>query len=158
MTPKEEQHVHLEECIWSLNEAWRILKELRATTQKTALHAAAFRYALVAYTRPYTRSDCEHRKGRNAYLLPDPKLTPHEVALHEQILNLRHQVLAHSDLTIKQAAVYVGRCGDKPRTIIASNSLPAFPEIDAVISLIERTLDLLYAQRTQSEEEMAPSA
>ena len=158
MTPKEEQHVHLEECIWSLNEAWSILQALRATTDKTAIHAAAFRYALVAYARPYTRSDGEHKKGRDPYILQAPKLTPQDVALHGQILDLRRQVLAHSDLTVKQASVYVGRYAGHARTIIASNSLPSFPDIVSVISLIEHTLDLLYAQRTQSEEELAPTA
>lgn len=155
MTPKEEQHAHLEECIGSLNEAWTILQALRATTEKTAIHAAAFRYALVAYARPYTRSDGEHRKGRDPYILQAPNLTPQEVELHGQIINLRSQVLAHSDLTVKQASVYVGRYAGDASTIIVSNSLPSFPDIVSVISLIEHTLDLLYQQRTQSENDLA---
>ena len=151
MTPKEEQHVHLEECIRSLNEAWGVLQNIRTSKRKTPLHAAAFRYALVAYARPYTRSDGKHKKGREAYLFPTPQLTTEELALHKQILDLRHQVLAHSDLNIKQASVYVGHIAGQVKAIVASNSLPLFSGIDVVINLIERTLDSLYAQRAASE-------
>ncbi len=158
MTPQEEQYVHLEECIWSFNEAWRILNEVRAATTKTAIHAAAYRYALVAYARPYTRSDGEHKKGRNPYLLSPLPLTAEDDALHHQILNLRRQVLAHSDLTVKQAAVYPARFGGQASICVASNSIPTFPEIDAVIALIERTLDILYVQWTKDADELAPKA
>jgi hypothetical protein len=88
-------------------------------------------------------------------MLPAPKLPPEDLTLHRLILELRHQVLAHTDLTVKQARVYLGRPGERANVCIASNSVPAFPHIDAVIDLIERTLVLLYAQRTQSEENLA---
>ena len=158
MTPTQEHYVHFEECICSLNEAWRILQDLRATTDRTAVHVAAFRFALVAYARPYTRSDGEHRYGRNAYTLPVPKLSPEGLSLHQQILDLSRQVLAHSDLTVKQASVYVGRYGGQASACITSNCLPVFPEIDAVISLIERTLDSLYAERIQLKDALATKA
>ena len=147
MTPKVEQYVHLEECIRSLNEAWGILQDIQATTLRTAIHAAAYRYALVAYARPYTRS---YGKRRDPYVLPTPMLTPEDETLHKRILLLRKHVLAHSDLTVKQANVYVGRYGGRAHVCIASNSLPDFPAIDAVINLIERTLDLLNAQDRKS--------
>lgn len=156
MTPKVEQYVHLEECIRSLDEAWGILHDIQATTLRTAIQAAAYRYALVAYARPYTRSDGEHKKGRDPYVLPTPTLTPEDEILHQRILDLRKHVLAHSDINVKKANVYVGRYGGRAHVCIASNSLPDFPAIDAVINLIERTLDLLNAQRTQDEDELAP--
>jgi hypothetical protein len=157
MTPAEENFVHLDECIRNLNEAWYILQEIRAVTKGTAIHAAAFRYALIAYARPYTSSDGEHQKGRKAYKLSLPKLSTEEQKLHNQIIDLRHKVLAHSELIVKQAKVYAGRYGGRAKAIIVSNGLPQFPEIDAVISLIEHTLDSLYVERTRREEALAPT-
>lgn len=129
MTSTEESHLHLEECIAALNEAWRILQLLKTVQNKSAIDGAAYRYALIAYARPYTRSDGEHKKGRNPYLLDEPKLSSQDIVLHKRIIDLRHQVLAHSDLTIKDASVYVDRYGGVPQAIICSNSDPVFPEI-----------------------------
>ena len=158
MSPAEENFVHIDECVRSLNEAWYVLQEIRAVTKGTAIHAAAFRYALIAYARPYTRSDGEHQKGRKAYKLARPKLLTEELLLHDQIIDLRHKVLAHSEIIVKQAKVYAGRYGGRAKAIIVSNGLPEFPEIEAVISLIEHTLDSLYVERTLREEALAPTA
>ena len=156
MTSNEESHLHLEECISALNEAWRILQQLKSSTAKSPIHYAAYRYALIAYARPYTRSDGEHKKGRNPYCLKEPKLSPQDIILHKSIIDLRHHVLAHSDLTIKDARVYVDRFGGLPQAIISSNCDPVCPEIDSVVGLIERSLDLLYIDRSQSLESLAP--
>jgi hypothetical protein len=158
MSPAEENFVHLDECVRSLNEAWHILQEIRVATNRTAIHSAAFRYALIAYARPYTRSDGEHQKGRKAYKLAPPMLSKEELLLHDQILDLRHKVLAHSELIVKQASIYVGRYGGLAKANIATNGHPQFPETDAVISLIEHTLDSLYVERARREEVLAPTA
>ncbi len=107
MNPNEEAYVHYAECINSLNRARQILGELRAIDRKTAIHAAAFRFALIEYAKPYTRSDGIHKRGRNGYVLPRPKLSAKLLTLHKQILVLRRKVLAHTDLTLKEAQVYI---------------------------------------------------
>jgi hypothetical protein len=142
MTPAEEDFVHYVECIESLNRAWSILQDLGTVEKPSALHAAAFRFALVQYARPYTRSDGTHGRRK----LPAPQLSPDLVALHQQILDLRDQVLAHSDLTIKQAQLHLHSYAGKPYYIIASNYAEAFPSREAVITLIERTLDQMYVE------------
>ena len=157
MTATEEQYVHYVECIDSLNRAWWILQELRATEQKNAITAAAFRFALVEYAKPYTGSDGIHRnrKKRNSYKLPQPDLLPEDLALHRKILDLRDQVLAHSDLTLKEARVYLGRYGGQLSVGIASNIGLPLPDIEAIIALIERTLDIMKVERTRLEESLA---
>ncbi len=91
MTPAEEKYVHHVSCIDDLNRAWSILQELRRASERTAVHAAAFAFALIEYAKPYTRSDGVYKQGRHGYALPPPDLEPEELALHHQILNLRRQ-------------------------------------------------------------------
>ena len=146
MTPNEEAYVHYAECINSLNCAWHVLCELRAIDCKTAIHAAAYRFALVEYAKPYTRSDGTFKSGRNAYKLPPPNLPDESLVLHQQILDLRDQVLAHSDLTLKEAQVYITSHGEHTFVGVLSNSLPTFPDSEAVITLIENTLDKMYVE------------
>ncbi len=157
MTANEEHYVHYVECIDSLNRAWAILQDLRMSEHKTAIHAAAFRYALVEYAKSYTRSDGIHKHGRNAYKLAEPTLSPGDLSLHRRILDLRNQVLAHSDLTLKEAVVYLGRYGGRASVGLASDGRPPFPGIDEVIGLIERSLDNMYVERTRLEESLAPA-
>ena len=116
MTPSEEDFVHYVECIQSLNRAWSILQELATIEHPSLLHGAAFRYALVEYAKPYTRSDGDHARRT----LPPPTLSAELLSTHHQILSLRHQVLAHTDITIKQAQLHIHSAAGKPYHIIAS--------------------------------------
>lgn len=146
MTPNEEAYVHYAECINSLNCAWHVLCELRAIDRKTAIHAAAYRFALIEYAKPYTRSDGTFKSGRNAYKLPPPNLPDESLVLHQQILDLRDQVLAHTDITLKDAQILIASHRDHTFVAVMSNSLPAFPDSEAVITLIENTLDKMYVE------------
>jgi len=144
MTPADEDFVHYVDCIDSLNRAWSILQDLGTVERPSALHAAAFRFALIEYAKPYTRSDGIH--GRHK--LPPPEL-PELLALHQQLLDLRDQVLAHSDLTVKQAQLHLHSFHGKPYYIVSSNLPESLPTREAVITLIERTLDHMYVERDQ---------
>ena len=157
LTVSEEQYVHYMGCINSLNQAWSILQDLRIIKQKSAIHAAAFRFALVEYAKPYNSSYGIHksRKKREAYKLPPPKLLNEDILLHQQILDLRDQVLAHSDLKWKEAVIHLSRYGEHHLFSIASNSIPQFPGIDSVIGLIERTQDIMYVEQGRLEKSLA---
>jgi hypothetical protein len=143
MTENEESFIHYAECIDSLNRAWSILHDLRNVDGPSAFHAAAFRYALIEYTKPYTRSDGTMRKNRKLVL---PQLSPEHHELHKRILDLRDQVLAHCDLTLKQAKLHIFSAGNAPRYLIASNIAETLPSREAVISLIEASLDKMYLE------------
>ncbi|EEF59912.1 hypothetical protein [Pedosphaera parvula] len=147
MTAKEENYIHYTECCLGLNSAWRILKELQGIEKRTGIHYAAYCFALIEYAQPYTRSDGTHKK----YSIPSPppQLSPEELKLHEQIIRLRHKVLAHSDLTLKDAKMSIFSYGGSPHAMIAQNHLPQFPEINAVVSLIEHTLDAMYVTQSR---------
>src|SRR6266568_7246012 len=136
MTAADEDFVHYVDCIDSLNRAWSILQDLGRVERPSAVHAAAFRFALIEYAKPYTRSDGIHGHRK----LPPPKL-PELLALHKQILDLRDQVLAHSDLTLKQAQLHLHSFNGKPYYIVSSSFGGSLPSREAVITRIERTLD-----------------
>jgi hypothetical protein len=144
MTSADEDFVHYVDCIDSLNRAWSILKELGGFERPSAVQGAAFLFALVEYAKPYTRSDGYHGRRK----LPPPEL-PESLALHEQILDLRNQVLAHSDLTVKQAQLCLHSFQGKPHYIVSSNVAHSFPSRKAVMRLIEQTLEQMYLKRDQ---------
>jgi hypothetical protein len=157
MTPNEEQYVHFVECIQSLNRAWRILKELSAT-EPGVVRAAAYRMALVEYAKPYKGSYGTHRRGKHAYMLSPPNLTSEDIILHQRILDLRDQVLAHSDLTLKEAIVYCARVEGKPLVTVGANYPPSLPNVDSVLGLIERTLDEMYIECARLEDTLVTEA
>ena len=159
MNPNEEAYVHYAECLNSLNGAWYILTELRKIDRKTAIHAAAFRFALVEYAKPYTRSDGAFKRGRNGYKLTPPSLPAELLALHGQILDLRKKVLAHSDLTLKEAQVYIASHAGRLLVTVGSNILPALPDSEDVIKLIEHTLEkTMYVEITRLKKNLSPNS
>jgi hypothetical protein len=157
MTPSEENYVHYTQCIDSLTNAWHLLKALDAA-EPGAVRAAAYRMALVEYAKPYKASYGTHKPRRQGYFIPTPNLPPEDVALHTRILRLRDQVLAHSDLTLKEARVYASRVQGRPLVAIGINQPPSFPNTSEVIALIERSLDLMDVQLAQLDEAIAPKA
>ena len=144
MTAADEDFVHYVDCIDSLNRAWSILRDLGGMERPSALEAAAFRFALIEYTKPYTRSDGTHGRRK----LPPPNL-PELLPLHQHLLDLRDQVLAHSDLTVKEAQLHLHSFGGKPYYIVSSSFAEALPSREVVLTLIERTLDQMYVERDE---------
>ena len=164
MTAKEERYVHYVQCCESLNTARCVLLELRTTdkTKRTAIHAAAFRFALVEYAKPYIASrgihssDGSQQKKKKAYKLGPPTLLTEDLTLHKQILDLRDQVLAHSDMTLKDAHVSFARYGGQANVSIGGNCPLPLPDIVAVIGLIERTLDNMCKEKALLIESLEP--
>ncbi len=144
MTPADEDFIHCVDCIDSLNRAWSILQDLGSVERPSAVRAAAFLFALVEYAKPYTRSEGVHGRRKLA-----PPQLPELLALHEQILDLRNQVLAHPDLTVKQAQLHLHSFDGKPNYIVSSNVGHSFPSRKGVITLIERTLEQMYVKRDE---------
>jgi hypothetical protein len=153
MSADEEEFIHYVECIYSLNRAWSILQDLGGVEQPSALHSAAFRFALIEYAKPYTRSDGIHARRK----LQPPQLPTELLALHEQLLDLRNKVLAHSDLTLKQAKLHVSLIGGQPSYVISSNIAETLPNREAVINLIERTLDQMYVESARRTALLSPT-
>lgn len=148
MTDEHEKYVYFQECISSLNAAWSIIDTLQSSDTHKTLAWAGFRMALIEYAKPYKSSRGVHKRN---YVLPIPELSEEDKRLHERIIDLRDTVLAHSDISVKDAKVYFGKIGDRALPLIVSNTLPLFPSLADVRGLVERSLDRLYEHLPELE-------
>lgn len=140
----EESFIHFVSCIEDLKEAWMILKRIKRR-KNNSLGYTAFRFALIAYARPYKTS---YGKVEHKYSGLAEEYVPNEyTTLHNQIVTARDTFLAHSDLTIKEAKLYVSEHPWGRETMISQNIINAaaeYSKIDEIIDLIEKTLTRMY--------------
>ena len=148
MKRDDEAYIHFQECITSLNRAWRTIKELQVSENAhPALQRAAYQMTLIDYAKPYKES---RGANKRSHRLRFPRsLSNTDKVLHKKLLNLRDQFLAHSDLSIKDAKVNVVEVAGQPLPLITSNIDPQLPEPEAVRQLIERTLLHLYKKHPE---------
>ena len=147
MTPQEERYVHFVSSIDNLNKAWRILQEIREY-KGSPLVGPAFQFALVEYSKPYRNSRGRVGKGVK-YKLEDVHIPAKHHELHKRILAARDQIHAHSDLTVKEAKLYVvntasGKYASRVQKAIRGTE--ELSNIDSIIELIEQTLDSMYIE------------
>ena len=155
-TPAEERYVHLASSSNDLNGAWRILQEIRSGTSHP-LTGPAFMFAIVCYARPYTTSRGELQR----YVLDPLYVPPEHLQLHNRLIAARHQILAHSDLTVKDARVHVASTNTGKFVGVVQNTLSGAEEIStlgAVIDLVAKTLVALYSAIDQLEAQLPPNA
>ena len=143
MTPDEEAYIHFQECLTSLNTAWAILVKLEDARIDATLWTASFHMALIEYAKPFKQSRGVHKRS---HTMPLPQGDPGFEDLHERLIGLRDQVLAHADLAGKDAKVYIGAVNGQPIPLIISNTAQQLPTLTTVRRHIETLLDLLYAQ------------
>ena len=153
MTQQEEQYVHFVSCTDSLNSAWRILHEIKQLPENS-LSGTAFKFAIIEYAKPYRTS---YGSVQPRYKLPDTYVPAARHDLHERLLNTRDKILAHSDLTVMEAKLHVANVSVGQRAFIVQNILHGtedFSNIDSIISLIEQTLDAMYAEASRLERQL----
>lgn len=161
LTPQEEEYTHLFQSVQDLNEAWEILRELKECAARdsiTIVEAAAFRYALIAYSRPYTASFGNVTK---LHKLDDRYVPVAHRPLHKRLLDRRDRIHAHSDLTILDAVVRVREIQGQKYTTQVRNKvdhLEGFKDIDKLIQLVEETLEAMYIRSVQLEQSLPVNA
>ena len=154
MTSDEERYVHFVQCTDDLNEAWSILQEIRRAPD-APFAGAAFRYALIAYARSYKTSRGESQRNHK---LDTSFVPPEHLKLHRRILDSRDQILAHSDLTVREARVHVAATSSGKLVGVVQNLLRGTEDLahlDSVVDLIENTLDGMY-RRVRELEQLLP--
>lgn len=146
MSQRNEEFIHFDLCLERLAGAWRTLTAIKQDANHP-LVGPAFRFALVEYAAPYTRSDGVHK---SRYCL-DKQYVPVEfLELHHRIVESRHQVHAHTDLRpLNSKLSFV----DLPNQRLVSTSrngihgLEDLGNIDAIIVLVEKTISNMCADR-----------
>ena len=152
MTQQEEQYVHFVSCTDSLNSAWRILHEIKASPGNSLI-GAAFQFAIIEYAKPYTISFGV--VGRHK--LDDKYVPSAHQDLHKRLIDTRNQILAHSDLTVRDAKLHVADTSIGQRAFIAQNVIHGamqLTNIDSIIDLIEQTLDPMYVETERLEKQL----
>lgn len=139
----DEAYIHFQECLTDLNASWRIIEDLQGASIKPVLWAAAYHMALIEYAKPFRQS---RGTNKRKHVLSPPALSEPDMKLHAKLLDLRDTVLAHSDLSVKDAKVYVGEITGQPLLLTISNTEPQLPELAVVKVHIERMLDALQTQ------------
>ena len=139
---QREQYIHFESSIEDLNSAWRLLKAIKETPDNP-LTGAAFQLAVVVYSRPYNKSMGHVRDHK----LDQTHVPNEHLELHNRLIQVRNQIIAHSDLTIKDAVLHISDHPWGRFTGISQNNINGtdeFRNIDSMIQLIEGTLDSMY--------------
>lgn len=163
MTEQEECFVHFVNCIRDLNNAWRILQEIKQCENRSLLVGAAFRFALIEYSKPFRDSVgvVLNSKGRSKrYKLDDRHVPPAQRDLHSELLARRDQLHAHSDLSVRDARLYVSHTTYGSMAQLSENVIHGTEDLarlDEIISLVEGTLDNLYKERQRLESLLPPS-
>lgn len=145
----DEEYIHYQECLTSLNSAWCILSELENSSENKILRSAAYRMALIEYCKPYKKS---YGRGKSRHYLEETLSSENDKLLHKKIIDLRDTVLAHSDINRKESKVYFTEANDKPLLLISSSNDAQWPSVNEIKKLIETTLDQLYKKQKEYED------
>jgi len=139
---REEEYVHFVSCIEDLNRAWNLSNQI-AKELDNPLRSAAWQFALIEYSKPYLDSFGRFRK----YKLTEACVPEEYLEVHRRIILLRSQLIAHSDLTIKDAKLYVSEHPLGKFSGILQNNLERTEGLDnlgIIVKLIEGTLLNMY--------------
>ena len=150
MTEKEEEYVHFVSSIKDLNNAWRLLQEVKRC-EGSSLVGAAFRFALIEYSKPYRSS---HGNIKKKHSLKEEHVPLIHKELHKRILDARDQIHAHSDLTVMEARLYVKNTPHGKIVGTIQNGIDGtreFSNIDAIIDLIGKTIESYVCRRRTVE-------
>lgn len=146
VTGPEEQFIHLVTCISRLHSALETLRLVKAASPDNPLIAPAFRFALVEYVSPYTKSNGQFKK----YTLALKYVPPEHLDLHHRLVTARHQVHAHDDLRISHPTFRATGTRANPSAEVTGtyvDELKELPSIDQLISLINDSIHNMYVDR-----------
>jgi len=147
MDKNEEEFVHFVSCIQWLNNCWCLLQLIK-DQKNNPLVGSSFRFALIEYSKPYTKSYGKHKPHilDNSYVPVDFK------ALHETILISRKKIHAHFDLGLLEAKLYFHEIQGQRFYGIVQNQitgLEELPKINEIIKLVEGTLENMYEKENK---------
>lgn len=144
----EQNYIHLEYCSRDLNSSWRTLHLVKQNTE-SPLASAALCYAIIEYARPFKRSYGIIPSETNSRILKlNESIIPSEyMELHAGLIGKRDQLLAHSDLTIREPQLTKFNTTVGPNFGWIENTssvLDGIGTVTDIIELIETILPVLY--------------
>jgi len=156
MMERDEEFIHFHICINRFVSAWNTLKEVKANLAHP-LVGSAFRFALVEYAIPYSKSEGEHK--RSGHRLKTTYIPDEFMALHNRLLAARNKVHAHADLTLMSPTLsFIELDGQRLATVSGKHvdELEELRNIDEIILLIEATLHNMFNDVERRKGELRP--
>ena len=159
MSEQEEKYLHFVSCIDDLNNAWRLLQEIKKCGGNSLVDVA-FQFALIQYSKSYkcAYGSVLNSKGKpTSYKLDESHIPINYAELHSRIISGRDQIHAHSDLTVREAKLYISDTSDGKIVTKIQNKICETEElsnIDSLIDLIEHSLDSMYKKAKQLESDL----
>ena len=143
MSNEQENYLFLNYCNDDLEYAKNILAEIKKNKSKTIIIGAAFRYAIIAYAKPFKKTKGKIKKN---HILPASYIPEKYLALHKKIMDARDQIHAHSDITIKNAELIILNKNFGVGITENNNSdFELFQHIDDILFLIKGIRNNIYA-------------
>lgn len=137
---KIEDYGHFIQSIQWLNETWKILNDLK-NNKSNILYVPAFRYAIIAYAKPYKNSRINDAESKRL----DDAFVPNEFKeVHKKLIRSRDKRHAHLDineLNLKIMPYNIEGDFGVSTSMNRINPLDDTPELDEFIKLIEGTVD-----------------
>lgn len=150
----DQNYIHYQEAITSLNRAWRTLRELEVAKPGTAMWSAAYRMSLIEYCKPFKVS---YGSNKEKLSLPAPDLDQEMLKLHKAIIDLRDAMLVHSDISVMDAKVSYNHSSKFPVPLIVSKTVTNLPKVADIRALVERVLDKLYMEQEKYDQHYSSS-
>ena len=146
-------------AIDSLEECKAILERIKKENSEDSLIYHAFNLALIRYGAPFTRSEGNF----GDYSIDSALYTPSQYEeLHDSLIEKRHKVIAHFDLTkLKPKFSELNVGGLKGVLVSRDYSLEAelIERIDDILELVDVVLERLEQRYKEEEKELfQPSA
>jgi hypothetical protein len=138
-----EVFLHVQNCFDDLDDARNVLHAVK-DSDGGLLREAAFKYAVVAYSRAYTAS--QGKKGTPRRKLEERYIPDGFRELHDELLHCRDKMYAHSDRDILDAKVSVHEFSGQKVPFRIQNivhPLEVMSKIDEIIELTELTMDAI---------------
>jgi hypothetical protein len=153
----EEKYVFLRFATGDLEQAIRGLKEL-LECPSTSIKYALLRDSIVAYCRPFTK--CRGKFHKQIRLETEEFVPSVMAALHAQLIELRDQTYAHTDLEPRRPVLHMWR---RPQGNIFPIQFKGYDyegtlsKRDQLVSLFESVLHKIEKKLVQLEKEFAQS-
>jgi len=149
MTKDEETYLFISQSIGILDDSLNVLSSLKGNENiKSVIFNAAFRYALIEYSKPFSTTNGLFLNDNNKPIrikYEVTKFVPLEyLELHKRVLDSRNQFHAHADMTVFDPKLYIQDNKDNKIVVISKNNVHGcqeFKDIDNIVDMILKILE-----------------
>ncbi|MEW6203817.1 MAG: hypothetical protein AB1516_00690 [Pseudomonadota bacterium] len=151
LSPEEEAYFHIVMCLRDLEQCSALLEQLDGEEKLSEVQKAAYKLAIITYAKPFTSA---FGVAKNKYKLGLDIVAKEHLGIHRHLMSLRDQVLAHSDLSPRQAKVFMNSATPDVAAIVSLSGDPRLPQMHSVKSVVAQVAESLKQRRLQLSNEL----